>query len=986
MKPKIILSFFFLLLSLSVFSSYKNVQFSVDLSQQENKNVSIDESDLDMVLINNKVTVLKVYSLPYATPSFSNFKYSFKVLSNAEYNTQKPTDALPFDVGFVAADGTINVSAPTTDEQKAVFKDINKAAVYYLCQSYMYFFYQTKGLPLIFKVGFGAYEAGLDPADTTIKEAINKYGGSFSSFDLLNNSTTFVANGGWTVAYAFGEFMNVYKNWGYPQVTSISASGFDAPSWWYNVESLKGLLDDFNRYLYARFLEPNENLRVKMIQETENFRIYSRQTDANINFPQLPDALEAAYKEYSTNYNVKAYGKLSAFTLSGCADAVIEGVSCDPATSHIGGTAWSSGLHFGCGSDKQIAVDAIALARHELAHAFQGFMPAGETTQWLMEGFAFFSDAGPMWADFSDPTFGQAYWKKTGISSLEKGTKFFGHRPTYEDTKVYPGYETDYGYKYLGYFFDDFIYRKGGYIAVKEVELNDLNGYKKLGYSSGQAILDDFYFDFDVRVQDKPVVTLKTPVINTELTSSQVDISWTPLKADVKFNILVSTDNKASWTEVVNKTTQTSAVWNSGAYNGKFFLKFVAPENLNLESIYGPFSVTDVTSLSLNFPNGGEYLIAEDTVKVSWGTTTIPNIKLEYTDNNGTSWKQIDANASTTNKQYKWVVPRASSRQCKIRIADVANTSKTDVSEKVFTILESNQVGGPFLYDKNTLLLLHFDNDLKNRSYYSANATGSTDNLIGDPTVNSVLGNCLKTTSPITVPHSTNLNLTGDWTIEAWVKFNSFNANYGMTIVSKPGDTDSYQSNYTLELNPWWGNVFHGFYFSGVNSRVNYSSFTPILNQWYHVAFIRDTKNSEIRLIVHDTNKNVMLNNAAKYTGTGTFLNTKDLVIGNYVDGYIDEVRISNVVRYFKTGNEDLIRNNQIHVYPNPTTGIVQITLPFGQIADIQVINMSGQAVYCSKSSGSDRVTLDLDFLHQGVYLVQVKSKNYTEVQQLIKQ
>lgn len=943
---------------------------------------------LDMTLINNKVNVLKVHSLPYTTPSFSNFKYSFKVLTNAEFNTQKPAEALPFDVGFVAADGTINVSEPTTDAQKAVFKDINKAAVYYLCQSYMYFFYQAKGLPLLFKVGFPAFEAGIDPTDATIKEAINNYGGTFSSFDELNNSTTFVANSGWKVAYAFGEFMNVYKNWGYPLVINVTANSFDAPSWWYNVESLKGLLDDFNRYLYARFLEPNENLRVKLIQETENFRIYSRQTDANINFPQLPDALEAAYKEYSTNYNVKAYGKLSAFTLSGCADAVIEGVSCDPAISHIGGTAWSSGLHFGCGSDKQIAADAIALSRHELAHAFQGFMPAGETTQWLMEGFAFFSDAGPMRADFSDPTFGQAYWKKTGISSLEKGTQFFGHRPTYEDTKVYPGYETDYGYKYLGYFFDDFIYRKGGYIAVKEVELNDLNGYRKLGYSNGQAILNDFYFDFDVRVQEKPVVTLKTPVVNAELTSSQVDISWTPLKADVKFNILVSTDNKASWTEVINKTTQTSAVWNSGAYNGKFFLKFVAPENLNLESTYGPFSVTDITKLSLNFPNGGEYLIAEDTVKVSWGTTTIPNIKLEYTDNNGTSWKQINANVSATDKQYKWVVPNASSNQCKLRITDVSNASKTDASEKVFTILKNNQVGGPYLYDKNTILLLHFDNDLNNRSYYSGNAIGSVDNLVSDPSVNSSMGNCLKTTTQITVPHNANLNLTGDWTIEAWVKLNSFSPNNNMYLLTKPGDSNSYEANYSLELNPWWNNVFNGFYFSGTNSRIGCSTFTPALNEWYHVAFIRDTKNSEIRMIIQDKNRNEVSVNSTKYTGAETYINTRDLVIGSGIDGYIDEVRISNNVRYFKTDAPDLKTNGSVSLWPNPTNGIVHIECDYALNGElqVQVISISGQIIYCCKLAPNGNITLNLTDFPKGIYFIQIKSKDHSVTQRLILQ
>ena len=961
---------------------------NIDLTLPVVKFNSNAVSGLDMTIINNKINVLKVHSLPYTTPSFSNFKYSFKVLTNAEYNAQKPTDALPFDVGFVAADGTINVSAPTTDEQKAVFKDINKAAVYYLCQSYMYFFYQTKGLPLLFKIGFSAYEAGLDPTDTTIKEAINKYGGSFSSFDLLNDPTTFVANNGWTVAYAFGEFMNVYKNWGYPQVSSISSNAFDAPSWWNNAGSIKGLLDVFNRYLYARFLEPDENLRLKLIQETENFRIYSRQTDANINFPQLPDALEAAYKEYSTNYNVKAYGKLSVFTLSGCADAVIEGVSCDPAISHIGGTAWSSGLHFGCGSDKQIAADAIALSRHELAHAFQGFMPAGETTQWLIEGFAFFSDAGPMQADFSDPKYGQAYWKKTGISSLEKGTQFFGHRPTYEDTKVYPGYETDYGYKYLGYFFDDFIYRKGGYIAVKEVELNDLNGYKKMGYSSGQAILDDFYFDFDVRVQDKPVVTLKTPVVNAELTSSQVDISWMPLKADVKFNILVSTDNKASWTEVVNKTTQTSVVWNSGSYNGTFFLKFVAPENLNLESTYGPFSVTDITKLSLNFPNGGEYLIAEDTVKVSWGTTTIPNIKLEYTDNNGTSWKQINATTPTTDKLYKWVVPNTSSSQCKLRITDVSNASKTDASEKVFTILKNNQVGGPYLYDKNTILLLHFDNDLNNRSYYSGNAIGSVDNLVSDPSVNSLMGNCLKTATQITVPHNANLNLTGDWTIDAWVKFNSFNANNNMYLLTKPGDSNSYEANYSLELNPWWNNVFNGFYFSATNSRISCSTFTPALNEWYHVAFIRDTKNSEIRMIIQDKNRNEVSVNSTKYTGAETYINTRDLVIGSGIDGYIDEVRISNNVRYFKTDAPDLKTNGSVSLWPNPTNGIVHIEYDYALNGElqVQVISISGQIIYCCKLAPNGNITLNLTDFPKGIYFIQIKSKDHSVTQRLILQ
>ena len=168
---------------------------------------------IDTIPIHNMINVLRVTNKAWNTPDFSTFNYAFNVLTSGEYSTQKPFDALPFDCGFVSANGTINISAPTTAAQLAVFKDINKAAVYYLCQAYMYYFYQTSGLPLLLKVGFPAYESSLDPSDAVIKTAVNTYSGTFASFDVLNNPTTFVANNGWTIAYAFGEFMNVYKNW-----------------------------------------------------------------------------------------------------------------------------------------------------------------------------------------------------------------------------------------------------------------------------------------------------------------------------------------------------------------------------------------------------------------------------------------------------------------------------------------------------------------------------------------------------------------------------------------------------------------------------------------------------------------------------------------------------------------------------------------------------------------------------------------------------
>lgn len=941
---------------------------------------------IDTIPINNMINVLKVHGKPWNTPDFSMFKYSFNVLTSGEYSTQKPSDALPFDCGFVSANGTINVSAPTTAAQLAVFKDINKAAVYYLCQAYMYYFYQTSGLPLLLKVGFPAYESMLDPTDAMIKTAVNAYGGTFPSFDVLNNHTTFVANNGWTIAYVFGEFMNAYKNWGYPMI-KVTANSFDAYPGWFNTNNLQGLLDDFNRYLYARFLEPNENFRIKLIQETEHFRIYTRQHEVDVNFPYLPNSLENAYQEFSTNYDTKAYGKLSVYTLSGCSDAVIEGIACDPNSTVLGGTAWPSGIHFGCYASVDQLKDLNSMGRHELAHAFQGFMPMGDGTQWLGEGFAFFSDAGPFNADYSNMGLGTGFWKQMLISSLERGTKFFGHRPTYEDTKIYPGYETDYGYKYLGWYLCDFIYRKGGYKALKNVMLGDLAGYQKIGYASGQAIMDAFYFDFDIRLQNKQVATLITPTINVDETLSTVNISWAPLSSSVKLNVAVSTDNGTNWTNIATNTTATSCSWNGGNYNGKYLLKISAPEIFDYQTIYGPFNKIDLSKPMINFPIGNEYLIAGDTVNISWGNTTLSNFKIEFSGNNGSSWSTLNTGITASAKSFKWIVPWTISNQCKIRISDAANTTNNDMSDNNFTILAPNMIGGPYLFDKNTLALLHFDNDLKNRSNFSGNGIGLENNIVNDATLSTMLGNCYKTTSTVSIPHHSNLSLTGDWTIEAWVKPTSFNPNANMYILTKPGDSNAYASNYSLEINPWWGNVFHGFYFSDASSRNGVSNYALILNQWYHIAFIRDTKASQIQILIHDKDRKLVALQSNSYTGVTTFLNSKDLLIGSGIDGYVDEVRISNVVRSFtSTDVNSPVDNKFMSVFPNPSKGLVKMHLQADAInSELYIFNSAGQIVFRKNIVNITDLTIDLTTISKGIYFIHIGGVgNQTQVEKLI--
>lgn len=928
---------------------------------------------VNMERIINKVEVLSHQGRIWGSSAFSTFKYPFKILTPFEYQSQKATDSFAFEAGFVGSNDTIYISQPTTNDQLAVFSNTTDVALYYLCQSYMYHFYQTKNLPLLFKTGFPLFEAGLLPNDTIIKKAVNDYGCTFSSFDVLNNPTTFIQNNGLAVAGAFGEFMNVFKNWGYPMVSNITSGSFDVVSYWFNVDNLSGLLGDFNRYITNRFLQSDNNLRIRLYQETEHFKFYTRPVDAMINFPLFPTVCETAYNEYATNYKSIHKEKVSFFTLPECVDADLEGATCGNRVT--GGTAWSSGVHSTCAANTDQLLYFEGMCRHELAHSFQGIFPQGTVTAWLNEGFPSFCSDGII----TDTKLGQM--RQTGIDCMEAANRYFGHRPTYEDTRVYP--TPDYGYYTLGYFFIDYQYRRGGYPLIKAIQMNDVTACQSIGYNSPQELLDDFYYDFDVRVAQKSIVNLNTPVANATETGSTVSVNWVPLRNNVALNVYVSTDEAKSWTAIASNITSTSCIWNANNYRGRFYLKFSAPDKLNVFTTFGPFVKGDLNALDLIQPISSNYLIAGDTINIKWSPTNIPSIKLEYAQNESTQWILVESTYAATEDVYKWIIPSTLNGVYKIRISDASNPSVYSIVNQL-NILTSNETCGPYLNDKNTVLLLHFDNGLENRCHVVADAVSDVDVIAIDQAVSSQMGQCVKTGSLLKVPQHTLLNLNGDWTIEAWVKFNSFTANNNMYLFWKPGDTDTYQSNYSLELNPWWGNTFYAYCFSELNSRIGVGSNTsPSLNEWYHVAFVRDTHAKQLNLYVRDKYRTLIESRTLSYSPEEILLNSNDLRIGVNMDGYLDEIRISNTVRKFtNTGSENPNYKNSFTVVPNPATERVVLN-GLEDNSQVELLDVNGKLVL--RGTYKDNDVIDLSFLSKGLYFVRVTDANSVSVQKIIK-
>ena len=268
---------------------------------------------------------------------------------------------------------------------------------------------------------------------------------------------------------------------------------------------------------------------------------------------------------------------------------------------------------------------------------------------------------------------------------------------------------------------------------------------------------------------------------------------------------------------------------------------------------------------------------------------------------------------------------------------------------------QAESVGGPYTVDTNTVALFHFDGNTVNAAAAVGKTADSADwhTMISNgitfvPNAGVAgMGQCVRInngaitdSSFLTLAETLAVDLTGDWTIEAWAQILTFgdNANdyrWVPRIVMKPGQDEFWHPNYWMEM---WGDsrTFQtGFYtpddqFISGTSPIN--MFVP--GEWVHLTFIRDTQRGFIAMLVHDSNKKLKSFTARGFNPAtqvprptlnpvhmgwaGGILNTVDKrSVDSWLDGYLDEIRISKVVRNF--AGPPLVTNTTV-LSNQPTT------------------------------------------------------------------
>ncbi|MBK7956998.1 MAG: hypothetical protein IPK03_02135 [Bacteroidetes bacterium] len=99
------------------------------------------------------------------------------------------------------------------------------------------------------------------------------------------------------------------------------------------------------------------------------------------------------------------------------------------------------------------------------------------------------------------------------------------------------------------------------------------------------------------------------------------------------------------------------------------------------------FSINTPTNITLTNPNGGEIWTAGLAQNITWSSSGINDIKIEYSTNGGTSWTTIISSTAAAAGIYSWTVPNAPSTNCKVRVTDILNSSNVDNSDGLFTIV-----------------------------------------------------------------------------------------------------------------------------------------------------------------------------------------------------------------------------------------------------------------------------------------------------------
>ena len=259
-----------------------------------------------------------------------------------------------------------------------------------------------------------------------------------------------------------------------------------------------------------------------------------------------------------------------------------------------------------------------------------------------------------------------------------------------------------------------------GYIEQKEdvaPQLNDgllyLVVFETTGtFSSGDSLIVDLHVEIDDDKGTKTIdrkfrasaqnafVNVITPEGGEQWESgSQQTISWNTKDVN-NIAVYYSTQgDQGPWgnidTDVDVTQDTTDLLWDipEDIDSQQCFIKIEAVDVAGVVDVSNVFRIFTVEKeLRLTSPTGGQEFKVRAGETISWTSSGISLVTIEYSNDGGSTWKPVMSNVNADDGEYSWEVPDDPSTTCRIKISNAEDSSLFDESPNNFTIVSGDFV------------------------------------------------------------------------------------------------------------------------------------------------------------------------------------------------------------------------------------------------------------------------------------------------------
>jgi hypothetical protein len=122
---------------------------------------------------------------------------------------------------------------------------------------------------------------------------------------------------------------------------------------------------------------------------------------------------------------------------------------------------------------------------------------------------------------------------------------------------------------------------------------------------------------------------------------------------------------------------------------------------------------------------------------------------------------------------------------------------------------------------------------------------------------------------------------------------------------------------------------------------------------------------------------------------TGSSIGTADISVHN--GDPVVAITENNflIVKKFSESSPTSLENSpistpELHCYPNPTNGLLELVIPESGLYQIDITSLTGQLIHTMRLNGKSTL-LDMSSHEEGIYFITVRNEDYIKTQKIIK-